>query len=402
MEGTYNLADRSVDRIKISFDVKICKLAYKISDNEGKKHKKYSRLTHSIMNNYILSKLKDIKIKGAQRAREALMDVMKMPMNAADELYKTTGISMTAAGELIYRIAKGYNLENLTVFFTNMVYGGMISRRDIYGEVVGVICFEALGDDRASETPDRNYIAETSQRVRRAAREIDRLIGQGSGIVVICGVREQLFASEMLYKYKSNADIAFILIESPNLSERIRVEDRAAAYPEHLLSSIDKLNNIMVILSDAKLDLEGTRRSGRIKYTAVDGNGAWREHKHRALESYGILHGEYRLNSDGGEGRASGFGEPVFSFRRDLSLQSSEIYAKADDFVKNNCRAPRGKGEWGFKAINNALGALPADIAAIIRTPKLPMIMPDLFELLAILQYFATNGRLNSLTLTVL
>ena len=395
----------AIERIKISYKAPICELAYKTLNIQSKKHKKYSKLTHSIMNGFILSKLKDIRLKGSQRATAALMDAIKMPINKAEEIYKATGISAKGVGELIYRITKEYNLENLACFFGNLIYGGIIAPRNIYGYGVGAICFrESDEKPNANDWPDNNYILLNSheRRISRAVGEVDRLIAQGSGIIAICGDIDHIFAKEMLLKYKNEPDIAFILIETPKPSEKAEIAEGVAAYPSHLFSSIDKLNNIMVIISEAMPGPDETKRAERMKYKSPCGKSTWHERKLRALASYGILHGELECGTVGGADRSTRFGAPLFSFRQELSLESSELCDKATSFLARDTWHGAGKESVDLNIIKDLLGILPREVSELVRSPNLPIMMPGLFELLSVLQYFSTHGHLSSVNLTIL
>ena len=393
------------ERIKISFDTPICEFVYKTLDSQSKKHKKYSKLTHSIMKGVVLSKIKDIRVKGTQRATQALMDVIKISPNEADGVYKATGISISRLGELIYRITKEYNLENLACFFGNLIYGGIIAPRNAYGIGVSMICFEDSNEKRdASDIFDQNYILPNAhaRRISRAAGEIERFVSQGSGIVAICGELEYIFSKEMLFKYKNEPDIVFVLIETPKSPEKTKITDGAAAYPSHLLGSIDKLDNIMVVISEAEPDLDELKRTGKLVYKEREGNGAWRERKLRALASYGILCSELLSGALEGAEKSSSFGTPLFSFRRDLSLQSAKLCDRAASFLESNTWRVEGKGSVDFNAIKDILHTVPQELSELIRSPDLPIKMPNLFELLSVLQYFSTFARTSSVDLTIL
>ncbi len=280
-----------------------------------KKRKRYSQFKQNFAKNYVVSRLKEIKLYGSRKAEELIENLCKNDENGflTDQMRKNKQFFVG----LMCDIAQKYDPASVAGFFVPMIYGGVISAKNLTGEFVGMI---------------KN--GELSQFAVYSA--LNRLRSRGISVVVIRGVAEDLFSSQMCRIYNENGDISFILIEE---SSKREVSYGESMYGREILSRFSSLKNIFVL---------------------ADGGEAGRDilPRVRALESYKL---------------------PCGILTDDIStVELSKLSLSTLIFSREN-------STFSYFHSKNA------------QKLTFPLCLPDVLDILTLAQYILSQGRVSSI-----
>ena len=320
--------------------------------------KRYSRFNENIAKSYVLSKLREIKMKGrgeADRFVEKLISNRKsdMPRDMASFIGKNRSVW----ADFIYRTAARLDPETLARFFVPFVYGGIISRKNVSGETFGVIDFE-----KSKENIPKN------NRIMNAIGKIEGFWRRGISVIIIEGVAEMIYSPEMLSLYARSPSEAYIIIERET-SEKNTLVSGKSAYDRVVLTKLGGAKNVLVLLSPNNV-------GGAVEVAA---SNDWLTGKSRALSSYGILHGICDHIDEKSCDRCKQ-GSVLSLFDSKISLDS--VVGDSLDLAKR---------------ANGVFDVLPREVVEFLTSPALPVRLPDLYELLTVSQFIISGANIRQI-----
>lgn len=227
--------------------------------------KRHNKLSESFVRSYISSRLKDVRFGGRSEADKIIDKLIAgKRMELSEEIANIIAQNRAAWANFAYRIASTLDIEALTGFFVPFIYGGIITRKNATGEMVGVI---NISKNQAYTDKNARLFAITN--------EIERLRRRGVGIIVIFGESSEIYSDRMLSIYQGSRNECFLIVEKLEGEAENGSETRESLYGREVLSALCRAKNVFVVLG---YDLVG---EGDIPARS------------RALSSYGILHGAY-------------------------------------------------------------------------------------------------------------
>ena len=368
--------------------------------NWWQNRKRYSRLSENIAKGYVLSKLRDVRMRGRGEA-DKFIDKMifgkkpEVPSEILAFMQKNRGVW----ADFIFKVAAALDPEALTGFFVPLVYGGVISRKNMSGEAFGIVEF----GENDSKTPQ-------SERIMRAIRAIDSFKRQGISIILIAGVANTIYSKQMLSMYRNSPNEAFIIVERESEKDGAMLESGKSAYDRTVLIELCAAKNVLVLL-DSKDSYQANGVSSR---------GARTAGKSRALSSYGILHGVWSNFADrssiiddkssqnygksgnlsANSSEISGKGSCFITFDRGSTLKASvngllKIPKRTEEAIK-----PMMSAENTIKLVTSTedvIKLIPRPVVDFLASPTLPIRLPDLYELIIISQFILTAGKIRNI-----
>lgn len=310
-------------------------------DNWWASRKRYGKLTENLIRSYVSSRLRDIKLKGraeSDKAIEKLISDKKRELPT--DILRFVEQNRSVWAQFLYETASRLDNDALVGVFVPLIYGGVISRKNSSGEMFGVVDFDSRNDKKT-----------INERINNAISAIYELKRRGITAILIYGDPNEIYSERLLSLYLSSPTEVFIIVErESNANEKggYNRESGKAAYKREILAALGRAKNVFIIL---------------------DGDGEEMKGKSGALSSYGVLHG---FSASLGEkiARAAQKGSAVAIFDRSISL---------DGVLTGVSRAKISS--------DSILSLMPGSIISFASHPSLPICLPDLFELLLVVQF---------------
>ena len=332
-------------------------------DNWWRTRKRYGKLTENVIRSYISSRLRDIRLKGRAEADKVIEKMIfdkkrDIPSDFLEFIEKNRAVW----GQFLYDTASRYDADALVGFFVPLIYGGILSRKNPMGEMLGAVRFE-------SESGNTSL----NEQIFRASGAIGEYKRRGITAIVVEGEANAIYSERLLSIYLSSPNEVFIIIERE--VDSLGVEKRTfspgdAAYKRGVLNALSRSKNVFVVL-DANDD------EARIRG------------KSGALSSYGILHG---FRSGSAMKKEEGYllrsatikkGSALAIFDGSLSL--------ADSF---------GDFKLSRMSAENIIALAPKALIDFLTSPSFPVYLGDLYELLCVLQFVISCGNLREILIT--
>lgn len=333
-----------------------------LSDNPRgwwQNRKKYSKLNESLVKSYVVSKMRDVKVKGRAEADKFIEKLIFGKKNELPgEILEFISKNKSVWSDFICKIASTQDIEALAGFFVPFIYGGISSRKNMTGELFGIIDFD-----------ENNTQTSQNERIIKALRALTGFKQRGSSAILIEGCANDVYSKQMLSAYRGSPNEAFFIIEREENGKNGELVSGQSAYDRFVLSELCAAKNVFVVLDP--------RKSGSSDGSALQ--ESWAAGKSRALSSYGILHGIW--GDFGGclsVSRAKGSCLAVFDHKACLNSAiggSFQIPTRGDEI----------------------LSLVPRQVKDFLASPALPMHLPNLYGLLLISQFAITAGKISNI-----
>lgn len=327
--------------------------------NWWRNRKKYSRLSENIIKSYVLSKLRDVRMKGrAEADRFIEKQILGKKTDFSSEILSFMSKNRGIWADFIYKVAATQDIEALTGFFVPFIYGGLISRKNMTGEAFGVVEF----GKNDSKIPQ-------SERIMNAIRAIDGLKRQGISVILIEGRPNTIYSRQMLSMYRGSPSEAFIIIEREEKEDNAALESGKSTYDREILSELCAAKNVFILLDPKNSEQTNSASSCDVRTVG----------KSRALLSYGILHGTWR-----------DFGDSL-----DVSGKKGSGLIVFD--CKMSLNGVLGGALTMPKRTDEIFDLIPRPIVDFLTSPSLPIRLPSLYELLIPSQFILTAGKMREI-----
>ena len=307
--------------------------------------KSYSRLTEGLIRRYIWTHLRDVRFGGLAEANK-MMDklISGKKLDLSPEVIDFLRKNRDSWTNFAYKLASTLDSDALIGFFVPFVYGGLLSRKNSVGETIGLINIES----NIQKTYDNKRFYAISDAINRFKR-------RGIGIIAVVGAPNEIYSPQMLSLYQNSKNECFIAIEREESSDPTRKSSVSGAYAREVLVGISRAKNVFIVLNDEASD------------HAI---------RSKALSSYGILHG---ICTDGNAQNIISElrqGSMLAIFDRNITFDA----LISDDLLRH--------GE-----LSSILNAPSSVFLPFLASPKLPFILPELFEALNVIQYINSNRK---------
>lgn len=321
--------------------------------------KRYSKLNESLIKSYVVSKLRDVRAKGRAEADKFIEKLVSSKKNELPgEILEFISKNKSVWADFICKIASTQDIEALTGFFVPFIYGGISSRKNMTGELFGIVDF----DENAAKTLQ-------NERIAKAIRALTDFKQRGISVILIEGCANDVYSKQMLSAYRGSPNEAFFIIEREENGKRGELVSGQSAYDRFVLSELCAAKNVFVVLDP--------KESGSSDGSALQ--ESWAAGKSRALSSYGILHGIWG-DFGGGLGVSRTKGSCLALFDSKACLNSA---------IGGSFQMPTRGDE--------ILSVVPRRVKDFLTSPALPMHLPNLYGLLLISQFVITAGKISDI-----
>lgn len=325
--------------------------------------KKYSKLNESLIKSYVVSKMRDVRTKGRAESDKFIEKLISGKKNEIpSEALRFIRENKSVWSDFICKITSTQDIEALAGFFVPFIYGGILSRKNMTGELFGIIDFD-----------ENNTQTSQNERIIKAIQAITSLKQRGISVILVEGRASEIYSRQMLSIYRGSPNEAFFIIEREENGKKGEIISGQSVYDRFVLSELCAAKNVFVILDPKESDSSGGSASQE----------SWAAGKSRALSSYGILHGIW---GDFGGGlsvsRAKGSCLAVFDHKACLN-------------------SVLGVSFWIPECGDEILTLIPRQIKDFLVSPVLPMRLPNFYGLLLISQFAITAGKISNIQRTI-
>ena len=388
------------------------------------KRKKYNRFTTNMVKSYVRTKAKEISLKGPVEAEKTIEKLVIGPSGEVEnpillEIIKNKG----AWGEFLGNLAKKYDIERLANFFTELIYGIMISKRNERGEIAARVNING-------KQGERGFI--------RAVKAIKEAKMRGIGVFFLEGSTEDIFSAELYGLYNEMSDCIFFLLERSESDNDLKL------YNDRTLNAIGGLNNIFVILELERGSAVNESGAKGMENIISDSQKTNILRKSRALEQKKILFGavvrenganlrrdpekymlEKTINGAESEKAENVKRDNICDAEyKDLLLNSSAIavfekersfgnevavllrnalsgigYSLGDALreINSSSKKRTGKGK-NSRIFDIGFDFLPECMKKFIKEPDFPLILPEMCDILNVIQFVISGGKIDHIS----
>ena len=331
-------------------------------NNWWRTRKRYGKLTEGLVRSYVSTRLRDIRLNGRGEADKAIEKlIFDKKREISGDILEFIKKNRAVWGQFLYDIASRFDTDALVGFFVPLIYGGVISRKNATGELLSAVRFDRQNENIRSD-----------ERLFASSGAIGECKRRGNTVIIIEGGVEEVYSDRLLSLYLSSPNEAFIIIERENNKND---SGRAfasgdASYKRETLVALGRAKNVFIVLS-----CEG--KTERIRG------------KSGALSSYGIPHG-FSVNASAMEkGRDNGLLQSVLSIKGGAVA----VFDGGSSLI-----GAMGGTDPASVSAENILSILPSSLTDFLESPSLPVHLPDLFELLSVLQFIVSCGNVRGIS----
>lgn len=383
------------------------------------KKRRFSRLTFNISKSYVKNKLNEIRLYGSREADKLMERLTPQPKSSADVIIQNAiKINRGRIKRLLCEIASECDADAVSGFFVPFIYGGIVSCKSSTGETTLFVDFSPRNRDSGPNDLKKSIL--------RASGAIFRAKHKGISVISVRGSRDEIFSAEMCRAYADSPEQAFILVERCG---SVTVESGDIAYDKGITDRLRQLKNIFVLIESdggGSCGLEGSNLKNAMESNKKDVSfQSLAVAKLKALKCYKILSG--LIETEGGscrKGECSNLyssdrieclifndslsiteflsqnGVDIPSFMKKISFDE---YKSADPSYKRNMAYAQKRN--GREAVVDGLpiGELTdlvkkmSDKTGALLDKK--AVLPNLFEILTVIQYISSGGRHRNLTI---